>query len=303
MGATTRWKDNQTKSMDDAIEIMCSSIKDDDRGSSVYRRNFSCRKLLEENSNISLNGQNIKYNIIKYKYEQVTPQEDPADDRSIPKNGFIVILEKGGGIYYIIDQNTSAKRLLRKLLSYEGRNEIEDASFNFGEDFFIWIVNRVYNSADPIENSLGENTKILQLEEIKGIKGNIEDLQTTVSTSGEAVMKVISTLSFLLESRRVNQVVLKLRYTDHENIDFKLQKNTIGIESPYIGAFLETYLFNEELYGKIYLLLYYEILPLLEQEYRMDLDEKKWGHQTYATFLTGIKNTIIEKIEEKIESL
>lgn len=81
------------------------------------------------------------------------------------------------------------------------------------------------------------------------------------------------------------------------------KKNTIDIESPYIGAFLETYLSNEELYGKIYLLLYYEILPLLEQEYRMDLDEKKWGHQTYATFLTGIKNTIIEKIEEKIESL
>lgn len=301
MGATTRWKDTQTESFDEVLSKMTSQIPNDERTNSVFRINYSTRKVLDEDGNIELNGENIRFNIIRYGFDQVTAQENPSDDRVIRKNGFIIVYEQRGARYYIVDQNTKAKNILRKFLGYNGRNEIEDSNFDFGEDFFVWLVSRVYNSADPIENDYDDGIKELQLEEIKGIRGNTEDLQTKVATSGESVMNVISTLSFLLESRRLNQVVLNLRYTGHDNIGVKLQKNTVEFERPYVGVFEEYS--SDEMLSKIYLLLYLEILPLLEQEYRMNRAENEWNQQAYIEFLTAIKDTVIEKIENKINSL
>lgn len=54
---------------------------------------------------------------------------------------------------------------------------------------------------------------------------------------------------------------------------------------------------------EVYMLLYMEILPLLDQEYRIDKDEGEWNQETYVTFLREIKDTVIDKIEEKIKSL
>lgn len=301
MGATTRWKDTQTDSFEESLAKMILQIPNDERTNSVFRINYTSRKLLEEDGNIELNGENIRYNIVRYGFDQVTAQENPSEDRVIRKNGYIIIYEQRGTIYYIVDQNTAAKKILRKLLAYNGRNEIEDSNFDFGEDFFVWLVSRVYNSADPIENDYDDCIKELQLEEIKGIRGNTEDLQTKVATSGESVMNIISTLSFLLESRRLNQVVLNLRYTGHDNIGVKLQKNTVEFERPYIGEYLDCS--SDELLAKIYLLLYLEILPILEQEYRMNKDEDEWNQESYIAFLTAIKDTVIEKIENKIHSL
>ena len=234
----------------------------------------------------------------------MTAQENPSDDRPIRKTGCITVYEYMGAIYYIVDQNSTAKKLLRKILGYVGKNEVEEASFDFKEDFFVWLVNRVYNTEDIIENSSSEEGKILQLEEIKGIRGNTEDLQTKVTTSGESVMNVISTLSFLLESRRLNQVVLNLQYTGHDNILVKLQKSkisTVEVLRPYVGCYVgET---KEEIISQVYMLLYLEILPLLEQEYRINKDENDWNQENYVAFLTGIKDTVIERIEEKIQSL
>lgn len=301
MGATTRWKDMQAESLDDTLNRMESHIPDDERTNTVYKINFASRKIFPNNNSMELNGEEVRYNIIKYSYDQMTAQDEPSEDRAIRKNGYIIVFEQRGAIYYIVDQNTGAKKLLRKMLSYGGRNEIEAASFEFKEDFFVWLVSRVYNSAGPIENSSGAVEKELQLEEIKGIRGNTEDMQTRVATSGESVMNVISTLSFLLESRRLNQVVLNLKYTDHDNICVKLQRNTVELERPYIGEFLEGPV--DEARGKIYLLLYLEILPILEQDYRMNKEEGEWNQEAYIGFLTTIKETVIDKIELKINSL
>jgi len=301
MGATTRWKDTCAESFEEVIRKMTSQISNDERTSSVYRINYSTRKVLEQDGYFSFNGESIRFNMVRFGFDQVTAQENPSDDRVIRKNGFIIIYEQRGSIYYIVDQNTKAKNILRKFLGYNGRNEIEDSKFDFREDFFVWLVSRVYNSAEPIENDYDGAIKELQLEEIKGIRGNTEDLQTKVATSGESVMNVISTLSFLLESRRLNQVVLTLRYTGHDNIGVKLQKNTVELERPYVGEYDE--LSQDEMIAKIYLLLYLEILPLLEQEYRMNMAENEWNQDTYIEFLTAIKDTVIEKIESKINSL
>lgn len=301
MSATTRWIDVKVEEFDEAVEKMTSVIQDDERTNSIYWTNFTSRKILEENNRIELNGEQILYNIIRYGYDQVSAQENPAEDRVMRKNGFITILKYRGNVYYIVDQNSTAKKLLRKMLGYVGKNEIEGDNFDFNEDFFVWLVKRVYNLEGEVENTSGDEIKNLRLEEIKGIRGNTEDLQTKVATSGESVMNVISTLSFLLESRRLNQVILNFQYTGHENICVKLQKSTVELVRPYIGEFTEDS--SEEISAKLYLLLYFEILPLLEQEYRLNKNENDWNQEIYVNFLTGIKDTIIDRIEEKIRSL
>lgn len=301
MSATTRWKDLENTDLECVLEKMTGNIPDDQRTLSTYRKNFRNRRLLEQNATIMLNGEELEYNVVKYNYIQVTAQENQSEDREIVKQGFIVVAKSKGVIYYIIDQNTSAKRLLRKLLNYSGRNEIEDASFGFAEDFFVWLVNRVYNSDNLIVNGASDEEKELVLKEIKGIRGNTEDLQTKVATSGESVMNIISTLSFLLESRRLNQVLLNMKYTGHENIYIKIQKNTIDVSNPYLGEYTADS--NEELLGMIYLLLYFEILPLLEQEYRLNKEDEVWNQSAYIEFLRAIKDTVIEKIESKITLL
>lgn len=302
MSATTRWRDAQSNNFDEIIDKMTAPIPDDARTNSVYRINFTSRKLLEQNESTQLNGTNITYNIIKYGYDQITAQTNPDEDRVIRKNGTIVVILCNSVIYYIVDQNSAAKRLLRKMLDYTGKNEIESCNFDFSEDFFVWVVSKVYNSEVAIENSSTEELKILQLEEIKGIRGNTEDLQTKVATSGESVMNVLSTLAFILESRKLNQVKLNLRYTNHDNIIVKLQSATIEFETPYIGIYNGEDMI-EVLYAKVYLLLYFEILPLLEQEYKMAKDGMEWNQDAYVDFLSVVKDTIIDKIEDKINSL
>ena len=74
----------------------------------------------------------------------------------------------GYDVNYIIDQNSYAMKLLRKLLSYNGRNELERGNFDFSNDFFSWLIYRVYNKNCNIEVFL-EKEKKLTVDTIKGI--------------------------------------------------------------------------------------------------------------------------------------
>lgn len=300
MGATTRWRDAQTTDFNDVLKRLNKDIPDDERTASTYWVNFHNQKSFDNNVEIILNNEKVIFNMVHYRYEQMSVQDTQAEDRPITKSGNIIIYKYRGTIYYIVDQNSRAKKLLRKLLGYTDKNEISAYNFDFPEDFFVWLVNRVYNSEAVIE-SASENETVMTLEEIKGIRGDTEDLQTKVSTSGESVMNVISTLSFLLESRKLNQVILKLSYTGHENICVKLQRATVEYQRPYNGEFENES--NDEMIAKLYLLLYIEILPMLEQEYRTNKEDEVWNQKAYIAFLNGLKDSIIEKIESKIRTI
>ena len=300
MAATTRWRDTQTSKFDEVLNKLEQDVPDDERTSSIYWTNFHSRKCFPENQQITLNNEDVTFNMIRFRYDQMTVQGTRAEDRPVSKSGFIIVYQYRTVINYIVDQNSRAKKLLRKFLRYTEKNEISKNDFEFPEDFFVWLVNRVYNSEAVIETTSDEDLE-LTLEEIKGIRGNTEDLQTKVSTAGESVMNVISTLAFLLESRRLNQVILNLSYTDHEDICVKLQQATVEIQRPYHGIFENES--QDEMIAKLYLLLYIEILPILEQEYRTNIEDEIWNQHAYVTFLNGLKDSIIEKIENKINSI
>ena len=300
MSATTRWRDTQTSDFAEVIQKLERNAPDDERTTSTYWVNFHNRKCFAENKEILLNNETVIYNMIHYRYDQMSVQDTQAEDRPMTKVGNIIVYQYRGVINYIVDQNSRAKKLLRKLLSYTDKNEIDSNNFDLPEDFFVWIVNRVYNSETVIK-SVSDNETVMTVEEIKGIRGDTEDHQTKVSASGESVMNVISTLSFLLESRKLNQVILRLSYTRHEDICVKLQKATIEFQRPYNGEYENDS--AEEMIPKLYLLIYLEILPILEQEYRTNIEDDIWNSNAYVAFLNGLKDSIIEKIKSKIHEI
>ena len=114
------------------------------------------------------------------------------------------------------------------------------------------------------------------------------DLQTQVTASGEAVMNIISTLAFLLESRNFNQIKLDLNYTDHSNVSLALQKGTVNVlMNEYSGIFEDDT--PEEKIAKAYLLIYLEILPILFQEYYTDIGNDVWNEEVYKQFLKSVE--------------
>lgn len=249
-----------------------------------------------------LNNREISYNLIKYSYNQISSGNQPIEDRTIPKSGFIVVYSNGVGISYIISRNSDGMKLLRKMLKYSGKNEISKNSFDIESDFFVWLISKVYTGKNTIETE-SETLGDISLDTIKGFKGDTEDLLNKVSATGESVINIISTLSFLLESKNLNQIKLDLEYRKHENIELVLTNNgtvTTSLES-YQGEYDE--LDRDELLARLYLLIYIEILPLLVQAYKSDIDNDNWNSQKNIEFLKKVAADLSQKVQIRIDML
>lgn len=115
-------------------------------------------------------------------------------------------------------------------------------------------------------------------------------------------MNIISTLSFLLESRRLNQIKLELSYADHENISLILKKDCVAIDfKPYQGVYDQDP--PDSITAKLYLLVYLEILPIIEQEYQSNVADDVWSNIAYINFMNNVAQNLTEKITAKISTL
>ena len=300
MAATTRWKDTVANDFDDTVDSLIDTVISDEKITNITWDNWALSRHFEENQHITLGGHDIEYNYITYAYDQTSSSEISSDDRTIRKEGFIIPYISGGPINYIVDQNTSAMKLLRKLLSYNGRNEIEKNTFEFTDDFFMWLIYRVYNAKYNVESV--PHGKELSIDSIKGFRGDTEDALTQVSATGESVMNIISTLSFILESSNLNQIKLHVGYTENANVSLKLQRGTVNIYfEEYQGQFeLEE---TEQRNAKLYLTVYLEILPYLVQEYNTDIGNETWGHGVKVDFMRDVAASLNEKVKNRISTL
>ena len=278
---------------------MIDSVENDNRSSGISRENWKIAKVFDENKSIVLLGNTLTYNVIRFSYDKITLYGQDAN--VIPQNGIIIVYSHNGTVNYIIDKNSDAKQVLRKLLSYTGRNEIDDNGFHFDSDFFLWLINRVYYTNNAIEIA-EENGFELELQSIKGFSGDTEDSQTKVSASGESVMNIISTLSFFLESRKLKQIKLDLKYKTHERIELILKNGTLEVNlKSYLGSYDEDQ--ADERIAKLYLMAYIEIVPILIQEYRTDIENDLWNKECYVKFMNNVADTLKEKIEEKTKAI
>ena len=279
--------------------LLTDSVENDNRSSGISRELWKIAKVFDENKSIVLLGNTLTYNVIRFSYDKITLYGPDAN--VIPQNGIIIVYFHNGTVNYIIDKNSDAKQVLRKLLSYTGRNEIDDNGFRFDSDFFLWLINRVYYTNNAIEIA-EENGFELELQSIKGFSGDTEDSQTKVSASGESVMNIISTLSFFLESRKLKQIKLDLKYKTHERIELILKNGTLEVDlKSYLGSYDEDQ--ADERIAKLYLMAYIEIVPILIQEYRTDIENDLWNKECYVKFMNNVADTLKEKIEGKTKAI
>lgn len=139
----------------------------------------------------------------------------------------------------------------------------------------------------------------MELESIKSFRGNTEDSQNKVSAEGESVMNILSTLSFLLESRQLDQLAIEIRYTEHENINLVLRSGTVKINfSPYQGIYENDS--PDSKLAKLYLLVYLEILPILDQAYKSDKDDSTWNDLAVQRFSKNIADAIQKRINIRL---
>lgn len=299
--STTRWKDNKTVSLNEAIDLLLDDVPDEVKSSGNCWKNIKTRKIFSENKNINLNGRNIEYNLVKCSYDQIRVDNAFTDDRTLHKYANIIVYFTGSTVKYIITLNTSAKKLLRMLLSYTGKNELIEDNYKLSNDLFFWLISKVYNMENIIESD-DDNLSDLRLETIRGFKGDVEDEQTKVSASGEAVMNIISALSFLLESKRLKQIKLDLQYGKHENLSLILKNESIMLDrKSYQGTFEQDD--QDECLAKLYLVVYLEVLPIIEQEYQSNIDNDVWNKRVYIDFMKTVATTISERIDEKIKKM
>lgn len=127
MSATTIWKDKTTNDLEQTIKSLVDEVKPDEKSSIVWG-DWDIHKKFDKNKEIELGGKTIKYNYISYSYSQYYTKE-LKDQSKVFKSGFIIVYSNGETIYYIVDQNSYAQKLLRKLLSYNGKSEIEKSTY------------------------------------------------------------------------------------------------------------------------------------------------------------------------------
>ena len=188
------------------------------------------------------------------------------------------------------------------MLFYSGKGEILSNTLELSGDLFVWLISKVYGKENTI-SSENEELSDLIIDSIKGFKGDTEDFLAKVSMSGESVMNIISALSFLIESRNLNQITIALSYRNHMNMEISLNnRNTIGFdEDKYLGELVQVP--RHEMIATCILSLYMEIVPILLQKYQSDIDLNLWGQGKCVSFLEMVADDLNKKVKARIDDL
>lgn len=278
MAITTRWIDTTDNNL---VQILTRFLEEteekchEDKASYI---NINVTKAFDKNKTFEFNDKKVEYNLINYTYDSVYPGNEPLEDRKSPVNGKIIVYYKSNKLNYIIDKNTNALTELRWLIGYKGKLEIAKNESPINSELLIWIISRLFKEENILNINLVDGSDIaLVLNSIVGFKGQTDDQISYVSADGDSILNILSTLSFLLESKLLQQIKLRMQLDEHENIEITLKDTkTIAVNiNKYDGPF-DDYS-KDQKYAEIYLLTYLEIMPMLYSKYQEDMDNSLWG--------------------------
>ena len=298
----TRWTDEKNTSMTEVEKLLDSEHPDEISESGSQYLNWEIKKMFVSDKTDTFYGRPITYNYYTFSVDQIPNGLESIDDGMYKKKGFVIVYLDAGKVRYIISRNAYAQTFLRKMLFYTGKGEVVANALNFTGDIFVWLISKVYEK-ENIFSSENENLGDLTIDSIKGFKGDTEDFLAKVSVSGESVMNIISTMSFLIESQNLNQITVALSYLKHSNIEISLNnKNTLGFnDEEYLGELAQKK--HEDLVASCLLLLYTEILPIILQKYQSDVDANLWRQGKCVSFLERVADDLSEKVKLRINDL
>lgn len=295
---TTRWINNDStiSTVDDAISKIISKNEQDIQANSIGGidfHNVSVSKVFDESLEASYLDVRIKFNAVKGNFEK-----NISGDVTTTTNFFVVVyqIELTGDIYFIINRNTDAKRILRAFLEFNGKEEVTKKNVALDSDLLMYFVYRVFEDQSNFSYTQESADEFqIAVRNITGIKG-ATDTSNKLSADGTTISKLISTLSLLLEIKELQQVRLDTRMVDHESINIVLHNDgLIGVESTnYVGAFEDEP--NDEKQTKLLLHIYLVVLPVILSEYN-DASDENWGPKEISEFMNHIKEQLSEKID------
>lgn len=297
--STTRWTDRDIVSLDVATELIMSENESLANDGGVSYSNLEKEKAFEQNQTVTIDNRVFSYNVIEFSMNSITPGPTPIEARTQPIRGLIILYSDGNRVHYIINRNYDALKLLRKLLGYEGRNEIINSNLLFSDDIFMWFVKIVFSKENEFSfTGLNQNELALVINSIIGVRGETRD-ENRLSAQGDTVLNLISTLSFILESNLLKQIVLRTEYTGHENIEMRLNdKGVVAVETDsYSGNYED--LEDPKMKAQVLLLVYLEVIPKLHQVYFEEKDEEKWSLSEKDIFFNSVEKKLIERLQER----
>ncbi|MGV9026782.1 hypothetical protein ACN9TE_07630 [Lactococcus lactis] len=294
---TTHWQENELKSLEEVIKaISLDSISNNYKDPKIDW-------LFSEIKSLSFGDIEIKYNILMFSADVSNRFGD-----IITLNHDIIVFQQSSlesPVNYIIDKNaTGARTLLRQLLGYTGRLEIVQKPLNLDADILLWLVKKVFTSENIFEfirKTDQSQVDILKINGIFGLSGETLD-ENKLRAEGDSVLKLASTLTFILDSERVRNLAVQLEYLDHENIELSLRD--AGVMAVDIAAYSGSYeLINfREKRANILLLCYLDIIPKLRISYSLDCADGEWNNEKINEFYDLIKNELIQKLSDKQKS-
>lgn len=297
--ATTRWTDNETNGIEECVGLIMQNNENLQGDGSINYANLTKSKKFDTTQLVTIDERKISYNVIEFFVDAITPGSDSIEARTQNIRGLIIIFSDGGRVHYLINRNYDALKLLRKLLGYTGKNEISENNLSFNDDVFMWFVKKVFLDDSTFSfTQTNQNEIKLVINSIIGVRGETRD-DNRLSAQGNTVLNLISTLSFLLESNLLKQIILRIEYTGHENIEVRL--NDKGVIAVEINAYSGKYEDYDEykLKTELLLLIYLDLLPKLLQVYYSEKDEDKWSVESKDTFFNLVQNKLIERLEER----
>jgi len=303
---TTRWKDTQVDNVEQAIELMMEENNTINTEGTIAYKNLTKHKKFAEIKKMTYNNQEVCYNLIEFTIDSITPGDEIEESRTSKINGLILIYQVGNSVRYLINRNYDALRLLRMIRGfgqYDARGEIEKDNTDMSSDIFMWFVKIVYQGDNTlIFTQENQTERSLTIESILGVRSETRD-ENKLSAQGNTVMNLISTLSFILESDKINQLILRINYANHEVIEIKLtSKGVISCEiDSYSGEYEE--LDRDSLTCKLLLLVYMEIIPSLKHVFYNDVDSGNWNKDKKEKFFQNIKSELVERLEERSKNL
>lgn len=299
---STRWIDTNNNNLDNVI----ANIMEDNEvlnpvGASITYTNLVKHKRLNQNSRVSFDNRIVEYNVIEFSLDQIQPGQELLETRTTVINGEIIVYFDGTNINYLINRNSDALKLLRKILNYDNRGEIVMNAIDFDNDIFMWLIKKVFeedNYFSYIDTRMEE--KEIVVNSIIGVRGELAG-ENKLSAQGNTVLNLISTLSFVLESEKLRQLILRTESNDHENIEMKLNdKGVVSVDvNKYSGAYEDDGLNNYELKAQVLLFVYLVFLPKLKFFYHEECEDNLWSVEVKAKFLELIQERLVERLEER----
>ncbi|HGF7955518.1 TPA: hypothetical protein QFQ30_000231 [Enterococcus faecium] len=258
---------------------------------------YEVQKGYEEDQKITIHDTEFSYNYIKYAYDVlITSQEtNPISvERLRTVSGTIILYSDGNRTQYLVDRarGGTALRILRVISNAEKNKIIAAQPFDFSEDFFIWLIAKFMNDDKVIDEE-----ESIVISRIIGFKGEGSQKQAVLSGSGNEVMNLLSSLSFLIEMDVMTEIEVRIEH-ESETFEFRFFSKNSQIDvllDNYSGQYMME--INEIKNPKILLSSFIDIIPSIINGYSEDIQNKEWTKDSKRKFILGLVDSVKEKLE------